>query len=187
MKTTHLILFCLVFLLGLLLSQDDNVSLNTGGFVFIFKSMVQNLIFFFNAAWLNAIFCTKGFDLRLGAFKVNKTKREVIYLIPLLNYPALYPLSTFSVDLPKTTQVLLYTGLYFIYLSHFLLDLCSFDTVHLQQQITKANKKKESNSYNNMSRYHAQPYIFTTKTISRRHIFKVASAVIVRHQNKKIR
>ena len=36
-------------------------------------------------------------------FKVIKTKREVIYLIPLLNYPALYPLSTFSFDLPKTT------------------------------------------------------------------------------------
>ncbi|OUT71935.1 MAG: hypothetical protein CBB76_02615 [Crocinitomicaceae bacterium TMED16] len=45
MKTTHLILFCLVFLLGLLLSQDDNISLNLGGFVFIFQTMVQNLVF----------------------------------------------------------------------------------------------------------------------------------------------
>ena len=141
MKTAHLILFCLVFLLGLLLSQVDNIFLNLGGFVFIFNSMVQPYIFY-NAAQLNAIFCSKGFDIRLGAFKVNKTKRDSIQFIPLLNYPALYLLSTFSSDLPKTTYVLLYIGLYFICFSHFLLDLCSFDTVHLQQQITKANKKR---------------------------------------------
>ena len=102
MKTAHLILFCLVFLLGLLLSQVDNIFLNLGGFVFIFKPMVQNLVFSL-MLFCSILFAIPNFVLRLVAFKVTKIKREEVHFMSLINYPAFLNFSTSSPDLLKTT------------------------------------------------------------------------------------